>query len=285
MALASNTLQALLYEQSREQGELSYFQHLNGLSGAFFYFGRIVASVIGGFVYLAQPTLPYTLTVLALGVALCAGISMKFTAKVEDETETQTNWGIMREAWTHFVTKPRLVWFAVIIGLISVWGDFIFSMYQPYYSGLGVTSVMLGYLYAGISLISAVGSIWMRRLPDKYSPETINAFAIIGVLLTPVGLLFFHMPLALLAPVGLALVSGFTSASLNLLVNHNTPDRVRSSTLSIFTTIMGIGSGIGIFAVLQLIGKVPFHTILWVVITGCIVTLGINVWVWYSRKR
>ncbi len=277
MALVSNTLNALLYEQSKENDALKYFQRSNAAANAFSYGGRVMASVVGGFVYFIHPTLPYGLTILALVLALVAGARMHFSKRVEEHAEDETNPRIMASAWRVFASNSALIKFVIMIGLISVWGDYIFTSYQPYYIDQDVSSVILGYIYAGISVLSAVGSVAMRSMPSIFSAHFINSLALIGIILTASVLLLFEIPAAYLAPVGLGIVSGFSMPNLNLYVNRHAPAKIRSSVLSIATTAMGIGSALGILFVLLLINHVNFHSIMLICIGGCVVVLAANI--------
>lgn len=277
MALVSNTLNALLYEQSKEQRKIKYFQHANAVAGAFSYSGRIIASIIGGFAYFVHPTLPYGLTIFALFFALMAGLSMHFSKRVEEHAENDTHVGIMKSAWKIFSSNPALIKFTVVISLISVWGDYIFTNYQPFYIDQGVSSVVLGYIYAGISLLSALGSIAMRRMPNKLSAHAVSSLTLAGIIFTAFILMASKVPVVFLAPVGLAIVSGFSMPNLSLYVNRHAPAKIRSSVLSIATTATGIGSGIGIFLALQLIGHISFQQIMTICIVGCAVTLLANI--------
>lgn len=277
MALVSNTLTALLYEQAKEQKSLPYFQHATATANAFSYAGRVGASLIGGLVYLVHPTLPYSFTLVALVVALVAGTKMHFSKKVEEHTEHETNLKIMASAWKVFSSNAALIKFTIIICFISIWGDYIFNIYQPLYiEEHGVSSVTLGYIYAGVSILSALGSLIMRRLPNAFSPHTINSLTLSGIALTALLLTILKVPVIYLAPIGLAIVSGFSMPNLSLYVNKFAPNKIRSSVLSIATTATGIGSGIGIFAALQLIGHISFQHITIICIVGCLFAIALN---------
>lgn len=277
IALVSNTLGALLYEEAKEQKKLKYYQHANAVANAYMYGGRIIASIIGGIVYLVHPVLPYGLTMIGLVLALIAGICMHFTRRVEEHAESETHLRIMKAAWRIFLSNKALIKFTIIITLISIWGDYIFNVYQPFYiEEHGVSSVILGYIFAGISVFSAAGSIAMRHLPNKFSAHAVNTLALSGIAITAILLTVLPMPAVYLAPIGLAVVSGFSIPNLNLYINRHAPSAIRSSVLSIATTATGLGSGMGILVVLQLVTHIPFWQITTICLVGCIVTILAN---------
>lgn len=202
---------------------------------------------------------------------------MHFSKKVEEHTEHETNLKIMASAWKIFSSNAALIKFTIIICFISIWGDYIFNIYQPLYiEEHGVSSVTLGYIYAGISILSALGSLIMRRLPNAFSPHTINSLTLSGIALTASLLTVLKVPVIYLAPIGLAIVSGFSMPNLNLYVNKFAPNKIRSSVLSIATTATGIGSGVGIFVALQLIGHISFQHITIICIVGCFLAFALN---------
>ena len=277
MALVSNTLNALLYEQAKEQKKLKYYQHANAVANACMYGGRILASIIGGVAYLAHPVLPYGLTVIGLVLALIAGMYMHFSKRVEERAENETHLKIMKTAWRIFLSNVALIKFTIVITLISVWGDYIFNVYQPFYiEEHGVSSVILGYIFAGISVLSAAGSIAMRHLPNRFSVHAVNTLTLTGIAITASLLTILPMPAVYVAPIGLAIVSGFSIPNLNLYINKHAPSNIRSSVLSIATTATGLGSGVGIIVVLQLVTHVPFWQITTGCLVGCILTILAN---------
>jgi MFS family permease len=276
MALYSNTITALVYEHAHELGEMAYYQHANATTGFFSYLSRIIASLIGGFAYKLHPTLPYLLTASSLVIALIAGARMEFSPTVQEHAEQETKTKITKEAFAVFKLNPALIKFTFILTLLCIWGDYNFTYYQPYYIGLGVTSTTLGFIFAAISVFSAGGSLLMRKLPDKVSPHGINSLGLIGVAVTSTLLLLFRLPVAYFAPLVMASVSGFSYANLNLYVNKHTPNKIRSSVLSIATSTMGVGSGIGILVALRLAGHISTHVILLIAVVGSLASLGLN---------
>lgn len=277
MALVSNTVTALLYEQASELGHKRYYQHANATALAYSYGGRILASIAGGIAYAVHPTLPYLLTVISLILALAAGLAMRFSPKVEEQLEQKSTIQLSRSALKVFTSNRGLIKFTLIVALISIWGDYIFTYYQPYYLQFGVSSIELGYLFAAISLFSALGTLAMRKLPNKLSAHAINSITIGGIIITALLLEFLRIPVVYLAPLVMGAISGLTLPNLNLYINKHAPSAIRSSVLSIATTTMGVGSGIGIFTALQLVGQFGQDMILSIVIVGSLCTLLLNV--------
>ena len=276
MALSNNTVTALVYEHARGLGQKAYYQHANATAGFYTYLSRIIASVVGGFAYALHPTLPYLLTAVSLVFGLIAGARMKFVSTVEEHAEREAKTAITSQTLAVFKSNHALIKFTCIIGLLCVWGDYTFTYYQPYYLAFGVSSATLGFIFAAISVFSAAGSLVMRKLPDKLSPHGINSLGLIGVASTTLLLLLFRLPVAYFAPLIMASVSGFSYANVNLYVNHHAPNNIRSSVLSAVTTIMGIGSGIGILLALRLAGHASTQVILLIAVVGSLATLALN---------
>ncbi|MEJ0073465.1 MAG: MFS transporter [Candidatus Saccharibacteria bacterium] len=276
MALYTNTVSALFYEQAIELKRKAYYQHANPTMLSFSYLGRIMASIVGGIAFKIHPTLPYILTASSLALGLVAGLGTKFSATVEAHMEHKSVGGVSGAALRVFTSNPALLKFILVVGLLCAWGDYAFTYYQPYFIQHGATSTTLGYLFAAISLFSAIGTLAMRKLPNRLSAQRINSITLSGVILTGLLLAVLHLPAAYGAPLVMALISGLTLPNLSLYVNKFAPNRIRSSVLSIATTAMGIGSGVGIFTALRLVGHVSQHTILLVLTVGAVATLLLN---------
>lgn len=104
----------------------------------------------------------------------------------------------------------------------------------------------------------------------------VNTLTLTGIAITAILLTILPMPAVYLAPIGLAIVSGFSIPNLHLYVNKHAPSHIRSSVLSIATTATGLGSGIGILVVLQLVNHIPFWQITAICLVGCIITILMN---------
>ncbi len=278
LALSSNSLDALIYEQALEEGEEKSYQHGTANVQIATFMGRIYASILGGFAYVIDPKLPFYLTFVAIIVALVMGSKTRFSIDLKERV-TEAKQGITSVAIGTYKKHHQLLKFALVYAGSMFLADLLFSYYQPYYIKLGVSAGTLGLVYAGISLFSATGSYMMRKLPNRYSAHVINSFTISTILLTSLVLYSLRLPLVYFAPLIMGLGSGFGMPNLRQFVNKHAPNRVRASVLSIATTIVNIGIVAGMIAAYGLADNSSSRKIIGLVICGTVLLLAVNTFV------
>lgn len=278
IALGSNSVDAIVYEQATDQDAKQQYQHANANTQAFVFLGRIYATILGGIAYNADPRLPYLLYTVALLVAMLAGTAIKVDGKIND-AEQPNYTTIIKEALGVYKHNLWLVKFIVIGALVSVWGDLMFGFYQPFFINHDVSSTTLGFVFAGISFASVIGSLIMRRLPNHASAHLIQSIQLLGVMSTAILLVILKLPITLVVPMLMGLISGFALPNLRLYVNGHTNNNVRASVLSFATTTFGIGSGIGLLLAFSLADHFSPNSVFMFVVAGSLVTLLANLFV------
>jgi MFS family permease len=275
LALSSNSLDSLIYEQAHKEGEEKDYQHGTANVQISTFMGRIYASILGGFAYALHPTLPFFLTFAAILLAFLAGSRTRFDG-VAQEAAAGSVKGISKEAINTYKKHHQLIRFALVFALTVFLADLLFSYYQPYYIKLGVAAGTLGLVYSGISVFSAVGSFLMRKLPNKFSAHTINSFMIGLIMATSLVLYSLRLPLVYFAPIIMGLGSGFGMPNLRLFVNGHSPNRVRASVLSVATTTMNFGAVSGMLVAYGLADHSSSRSILSLAIVGTVALLAAN---------
>ncbi len=168
VALSSNSIDALIYEQAIVVGKKNDYQHANAISQVFVFLGRIYATILGGLSYKIDPRLPYLLYIVALCLVLITGLVMK-TDNIVKRSENGKYLNLVSTAFKVYKNNLALLKFVIVSGIFAFWADMLFAYYQPFFIEQGVTSTTLGFLFATISIGSAAGSFMMRKLPDKLS--------------------------------------------------------------------------------------------------------------------
>jgi MFS family permease len=275
LALSSNSMDSLIYEEARSSGKEQEYQTVAGTTTGFLYAGRFYASILGGLTFKINPRLPYLLTIIALVCALiaCAGIQIE---KSIDKTKVTRYRKIISDALNEYRCDPHLLRFVVFCGLFSFWGNMLFVYYQPYFTNLHVTPSALGVLFACISLGSASGSLIMRKLPNRLSARKIQSLQLVGLLTTAILLLVLHMPIVLTAPLVLSVFSGFLLPNMRVFVHKITVDKVRSSVLSVATSFISAGLVFGLATSYYMADHLTKNTILGVIMVGSVITLLAN---------
>lgn len=275
MALKSNAIDALIYDQAAAADKKKLYQQATATSMIFVFLGRIYASIIGGIVYTMDPRAPYLLVVIALGLAVFAASRIR-VARTIDISEHPRYRDIVGAALRLFRRSRSLLWFVGIGSLAMFYADMLFAYYQPLFMVQGVSPATLGWVFAGISVFSALGSLAMRMLPNVLSAHAIQSLIILGTVLTAVSLLVFDVPLALGAPIFLGFVSGFMYPNLRMFVNHHASSSSRAAAISVGTAIFGSGTGLGMLLAFFLAGRLTQAAILMLIIGGAAILLVAN---------
>lgn len=283
IALASNSVDALIYEEANRADEKKAYQHANANVSIFEYFGRIIASVIGGFAYNIDPRFPYAMYILALVLALIAGANLLVNNNY-NQGQKPHYYKLLKTAFRTYSNNLLLLKFVAVGCAFAIFADMLFFFYQPFFIEQNVSSSLLGVLIAAISLFSAFGSYLMRKLPDKISATAIQTVELMGVIATGLLLVVLNIPLAFVAPLIMGLISGFMYPNMRLFVNNNTTNNVRASVLSLATTMFSIGTALGLVFSLYLADQIEPNSILIIIIAGSILTLFANIFIKVPKK-
>jgi len=267
MALSSNTLQALVYEQAREQGDTKLYQRFNAMAQVYTFVGLSTAALIGGLAYALDPRLPYFLMMVGLAAAFVACMRITVSQRVEREvTEKEHHKTIVRTAWGTIRGHTQLLYFVLIGFLLGLAGDLLFSYYQPFYLNYGVAAATFGIMYAVFRIISCIGSYAMQHLPNKFSLPMVQLASIASVGITVVLMLVLPFPAVVAAPVVVAVGFGFNYPALRLFINTHASDMARAATLSFGTGVMNLGVGVGFIGTFWMADHFSTHTILHVIV-------------------
>jgi MFS family permease len=271
MACGSNTMQALVYEQAREQGGPKAYQRFNALSQVWTFVGLASAALIGGVAYAIDPRLPYALMLVGFGGAFVVCARIRVPQVVEREVaaeEKQT--AVVRTSLRTFRANPALLSFVAVSFFLGLSGDLLFSYYQPFYLTFHLGAAGFGLLYVMLRGVSGIGSYAMQHLPGRVSLPMIQlAIATIGI--SAVLMKVLPYPAVLLAPVVAAVGFGSNFPALRLFINAHASDKARAATLSFGTGIMNLGTGLGFVAIFWMADHWSVLTVLWVILatTGC----------------
>jgi predicted MFS family arabinose efflux permease len=281
IALSSNSLHALIYEQAKEEKSDTAYTKLNAMWQVVLFLAMAGASLVGGAIYTIDPRLPYGLLVVSLILATVATMRIQVPQQVERAVTDEPRPRIVHDALKTFRAKPSLLSYVVVAFLAGIFGDMLFSYYQPYYINLGVSAFTLGCLFAALRLVSGVGAYLMRTLPNKLSAQTIQLTAILAIIVTAVLMLILKMPFVLIAPLIVAVGFGFTEPNMRLFINNHANNQSRAAALSFGTTAMNLGVGIGFTVAFYMADHFSAHVILTTVIIGSAATA---VWAWIAAR-
>jgi MFS family permease len=288
VALSSNALHALIYEQVSSQNDSvnNAYAHISATSQVWLFVSVGLATIIGGFAYRIDPRLPYGLITITLLIAILLTALIYVPVKVTPKkTNITDKTSIVRSALRTFQRNKKLRNFILIGFLAGVFGDLLFAYYQPLYINLKVTAVTLGLLFGALRASSALGSLLYRRLTTTFKPSIIQLINLCGMLITTSLLLILKLPVILVAPLLLGITSGFVDPNMRMYVNKHAVDRVRTSVLSFSTTTMSLGAGIGFVTAYYLADIVSAHTVLSFILLGVVMTILLSIYFSFHNRE
>jgi MFS family permease len=278
LACSSNTLQALVYEQAREESHATLYQRFNAVSQAWTFAGKASAALLGGLAYALDPRLPYGLMLVGLGGAFVACARIQVPKKAEDEVaDDKSHTSIARTALHTFRGNRQLLYFAVIGLFFGVISELLFSYYQPFYLTFHVSPLGFGLLYLMFRGASGLGAYIMQHLPNKMGLPQIQLISVAGVGVSALLMLVLRYPAVLFAPLAVGVCIGFGYPALRLFVNAHARDSARAATLSFATGAMNLGVGVGLSVTFWMADRYAVPTVLHIILAATAVTIVMRV--------
>ena len=212
-AQLSGANRSWLYDNLKAQGETDHFPRVFSNYWSAMFVSRCLAFGSAGVLFTLNPALPYLLMIAALSMAiavmLIANEELPFTAATGTTTWTQLRGAL---AAVRGATQLRLL-IGVFLGM-SIASDSAWVVIQPLCGDLGLSTVVVGGIYAGGALASALGAQltktpWMRGYFVRGFTVLTILYALAGILLgtaeSPswlfvLGLISFHLAVGVLYP-------------------------------------------------------------------------------------
>ncbi|MBP9718872.1 MAG: MFS transporter [Candidatus Levybacteria bacterium] len=240
-AFYSGTLEALVYDSLKQKGQEATYNkvisHITSLGLAV----PAICSILGGFLYIMQPNLPFLANALAYSLAL---IFCLFLIEPKIDTEkfsmknllVQTQYGFHQLFKENYIRKQMIILLA--IGLVVVICDEMLNSFLGVEFGFKPESI--GILWAVIYLVSAFASqltpYITKFMPYDKSIILIGVLIAVSLIVSPwLGLVIGGFSLLLRS--SLQAVYGNVSS---IIINDHTESRYRATTLSTFNLIKNI---------------------------------------------
>ncbi|MBI2033353.1 MAG: MFS transporter [Candidatus Levybacteria bacterium] len=240
-AFYSGTIEALVYDSLKQMGRESLYDKAVANMTSISMIAPAVASVIGGFLYLTQPNLPFIIhaNLYLLGFLFCLFLiepkidTQKFSLQ---NFFSQTKYGL-KHLFTNTDLKRQTMLLLVIGGFSVMAAESVNDFLGVEF---GFRPEELGILWAVILLI---GGLVSQAAPHfkKYTQE-LTAVFFIGV---AIALTFLISPVVGLWIGGLSLLirvcfQGLFRSLSMVLINEKTPSQYRATTISSFNLLQNI---------------------------------------------
>jgi len=247
-ALASGSVDALVYESLPAEGRPAAMQRAKGTIGAVYQFANLVAYVAGGFLVadlrIAHITTAMELTVLAMFLAFVGSFSIR-EASWGMEGRRRGVGAFAREGLSLLRRSPPLRRVALVYLLTNAFPVYLLVLYQPYLLRAGVAGWWLGVALGLGSVLALLGQRYAYRVEAALGMRR-------AVLLTTAapGVLYLLMAVIgqpLLAVLLFCAQWGIIPAKEPLFssyLNAHIPDAQRATVLSLVNTSLSVYVGL-----------------------------------------
>ena len=243
-ALLSGANDAFIYESLKEAGRESEYMKVTGARSMLMSLGIIVGSIPGAYLYTINIRIPWFMHAGAICLGLLCMCFTKAPPKPESGEEHTSGWQHLRKSIKQLYQNARLLWLTMFMTL-AVFPLYGFALIrQPYLIDRGLNVTHLGYIFAGIEVLSSVIS-WNAHHIDKKFGFSGVLFVIIATLIGCYVILSHVQDAWALAPLTVLYASFRLNAIvLNSYTNKHIPSEQRATMLS----IQSMGSSILLIA-------------------------------------
>jgi MFS family permease len=263
LALASNALHAsaaAIFHDNKRQ-----FQRLNANGQMVLFLSRTVAAPIGGWLYVLSPQLPY----IALGVSLILSAILVSIMPIPAVTPHSDKQPSVSTVAREMYIKHPYVWRVILVAAACSFSiNILFAHYQPYFDAHGLSPLTISYIFAAISLASALGSWLVQHLHLRKRRLSILFWCNSVICIASIAFMLQSPLLVIIAALVIGVASGAINPTLRLSVSEHIRPSVRTTALSVATTVTAIGSMTSFQLSSYLTDHASSAAIAWVTISG-----------------
>jgi len=230
IALNSGTFNALFYDTLLSLGREKEYEKIQSLVMRNFYAGRLLASLLGAYIYFQSPRLVFLLAAL-INLAYLAVLSS--VTEPSREKSISTPWRQVREG-LNFLRDTRMAWKLIIIfSLMSATSDIIFTYYQPALRLVGVSILSIGAVYFLVNILGWIGANWYMQIRSKVNWKMMMILFLLVDIIASLLLGSQFLLLILLAIVLLSLSFSLHTTYISNIIHTSVPSSHRATSLSI----------------------------------------------------
>jgi MFS family permease len=240
LALMSGCAESLIFEYLKENDVENEYTKITSTKQSVYFIGRVVSSLSGAYIFLINPVLPFIL----VGFAHLLSCFFIFKIRIQKPPKTETlTLSIFKQAVSKIreiliqypISKVLLI--SILVQIILM--DFYFYSYPLLLKDLNLSFEFSGYVFAFVSVFSALGSQLYHKFFAKKDFAVI--FIILLSILAMAALIYSSLVWAfILALFVQGVVAGFIYPSLNSFWQPKIEQQYRTTVLSIFSFLMGV---------------------------------------------
>jgi len=246
-ALISGCLESLMFEYLKETKQESDYPKITSNRQSILFTGRVVASLSSAMIFLINPILPFIL----IGVTHLLSLIFVLNIKIKQIPESEsTPKGILFKAFIRIkeilAIYPLSSVLLVMIFIQTVFMDFYFYSYPLLIKDLNLSFELSGYVFAFVSVFSALGS----QIYQKYFKDSDLILIIIfyvSTILLAVLIAISSVWAFILALMIQGICGGFVFPAFNTFWQPKIEKEYRTTLISTFSFVLGVLSTLAAF--------------------------------------
>jgi len=180
---------ALLYDTMSELNHSDEFLKVSGRIQAFTLISKMMGMIIGSFLFLINPRIPYWIWSVFLLLSIIILALVKEPKASPNPLKITELWQNMKSGVKFIFKNTRLLWFTAFFLLADVFAESYWDIYsQEHMINLGLATKWIGIIFALLTGFSSIASYYIADI-EKRLGEKVMLFLIIGVQ----GILFVAM--------------------------------------------------------------------------------------------
>lgn len=232
-SLVSGADIALLYDSLKKMKKEKLFQNINGKAKSYRYWGMIIASISGAYIYSKFNNIVFLLNAIIFIIASLIFLTLK-------ETQTKSKLNLknqikhIQESFKYLFSNSKLLWFN-LFSIVS--GSFIWIFHdlirQPYYLNIGFEIATFGILASILTITRSITAANVHFLEKKLGEMKSMYFIIIFQSLLFAFIGFFQNKFAFLLLIFLYSIWTFQEVVLDSYLQNNMNSKQRATLVSI----------------------------------------------------
>lgn len=271
IAMRSGTIQALVHDTLHSDNIAQNYSSIYGQNMGILYASRLVTTTIGAGLYGLNPLFPFI--GMAVFIFLSLILSAYFSEVRLDTPSELSSAKHIRETFKRIIGHRFLIALFAVSLLYRFVAESLFTLYQPFFQKLGISTAAFGVLYALIAVCSGVGTLFSGKLMKRLRPTQIFSIFFIALLSSLILALYAKPWTIILVIIPSALIFGMPNILIDTLTQNSIRSRYQSTALSVTSMIE---TGLFFLAVNVtglLVDILDIYTIYWILI--CISAVGL----------
>ena len=238
----------------KREDELS---KVEGKGDSLYFILEAVACIIAGYLYNIDSYLPLIFSTLCFAISSILCYTFKPIPRNNKNTSAKSYFGELKSGFK-FIFKSKRLRALLLFSLVFVSNFYVASfLLKAFLSDLNTSSQVFGYIYALMSVSSALGALVQRKVEKKLKNHTLTSIALIfitTIVFTGI-FMFFGIPTDTLIIIGTvffctqALIKGMFWIIIKTYLSRYTTSSIRPKIMSIYNLVRNFGT----FAFLSLV--------------------------------